>query len=135
GVELGAHGRTHAPLPLLSDGEIEDEVAGSRADIESRTGQRVRLFAYPYGASTTGARAIVRRHFEGAVSVRLGLADRSSDPFLIPRIDSHYVCPGAVAWLRRDAFRAYLAGRQALRDVRRRVTTDWSAPEAAHNRE
>ncbi|MDQ2870708.1 MAG: polysaccharide deacetylase family protein [Acidobacteriota bacterium] len=131
GVELGAHGRTHAPLPLLSEAEAEAEVAGSRADIESRTGRRVRLFAYPYGASSPGTEAIVRRHFDGAVSVRLGLAGPSSDPFQIPRIDAHYLSPASIAWLRRDVFQAYLSARQVLRDARRRFSSDWSLPEDA----
>ncbi|MEP6767883.1 MAG: polysaccharide deacetylase family protein [Acidobacteriota bacterium] len=131
GVELGAHGRTHAPLPLLSQAEAEAEIAGSRADIESRTGQRVRLFAYPYGASSPATEAIVRRHFDGAVSVRLGLAGPSSGPFQIPRVDSHYISPAAIAWLGRDLFRAYLSARQVLRDVRRRVSSDWSSAGAA----
>ncbi len=128
GVELGAHGRTHAPLPLLSEAEAEAEVAGSRADIESRTGQHVRLFAYPYGAWSPRTEAIVRRHFDGAVSVRLGLAGPSSGLFQIPRVDAHYVSPASIAWLRRDVFRAYLSARQVLRDARRRFSSDWSLP-------
>ncbi|MCA1580240.1 MAG: polysaccharide deacetylase family protein [Acidobacteria bacterium] len=128
GVELGAHSRTHAPLTVLSEAEAETEIAGSRADIEARTGHPVRLFAYPYGASNPGTEAIVRRHFAGAVSVRLGIAGPSSDPFQIPRVDAHYVSAASIAWLRRDVFRAYLSARQVLRDARRRVSSDWSSP-------
>lgn len=127
GVELGAHGRTHAPLTLLPEAEAEAEVAGSRAAIESRTGGRVRLFAYPYGASSPRTEAIVRRHFDGAVSVRLGLARPSSGRFQIPRVDAHYVSPASIPWLSRDVFEGYLSARQVLRDARRRFSSDWSA--------
>jgi peptidoglycan/xylan/chitin deacetylase (PgdA/CDA1 family) len=48
-VAIGAHSRTHPALPKLPDEEAWGEVAGSRADIEKRTGRPVTSFAYPSG--------------------------------------------------------------------------------------
>src|SRR5262249_19564615 len=53
GVTLGAHSRTHVDLTDLDDVALEDEVRGSVDRIEAETGQRARLFAYPYGHVNT----------------------------------------------------------------------------------
>ncbi len=50
GVEIGAHTRVHPRLTNLSDALLEHEVAGSKADIESRLGGPVSSFCFPNGA-------------------------------------------------------------------------------------
>jgi len=50
GHGVHSHSRTHARLPLLSAAEIDDEVQGSRADLETILGRPVTQFSIPGGA-------------------------------------------------------------------------------------
>lgn len=125
GCELGAHSLTHAPLPCLAAARVEEEVRGSREEIERRTGARVRVFAYPYGASTPAATATVSRHFEAAVGTRLGLVSERSDRFALPRIDAVYLSAVTISSLAKARFAGYLRARQALRSARRFFRPDW----------
>lgn len=49
GMDIESHTRTHRVLQTLAPLEIEDELAGSRADLERELGQRSRAVAYPVG--------------------------------------------------------------------------------------
>lgn len=51
GWEVGAHSRTHAYLPTLSDEALASELHGSRQECEHRLGIPCLTMAYPYGAS------------------------------------------------------------------------------------
>ncbi|MDE3057068.1 MAG: polysaccharide deacetylase family protein [Bacteroidota bacterium] len=50
GIEFGAHSMTHRKLTDITFSECRAEIAGSKSEIEKRTGARVVAFAYPYGA-------------------------------------------------------------------------------------
>lgn len=49
GHEIGSHTRTHRMLPRLSDAELQEEIAGSKAILEDRLGFPVVHFSYPHG--------------------------------------------------------------------------------------
>ena len=49
GFEIAAHSRTHPDLTTLSGKELEDEVSGSRRELEDLLGEPVVTFCYPYG--------------------------------------------------------------------------------------
>jgi peptidoglycan/xylan/chitin deacetylase (PgdA/CDA1 family) len=49
GWEVGAHSRTHPHLPVLDDAALEDELRGSRRDLEQLLGRPCLSIAYPYG--------------------------------------------------------------------------------------
>ncbi|HEV2854315.1 MAG TPA: polysaccharide deacetylase family protein [Thermoanaerobaculia bacterium] len=131
GWELGAHTLSHRPLPALRPAEAEEEIAGSRHEIERRTGVTAATFAYPYGAVDTGTKAIVRRHFQSAVGTRLGLVEPASDRFELERVDAWYLPPRLVPVLDSSLYRSYLRLRQGGRAVRRRWRRDWVQPAAA----
>lgn len=59
GHEVGAHTRTHADLVALSHELLDEEVAGSRAELATRLGAPPAHFAAPYGD---------RERFSAAVS-------------------------------------------------------------------
>jgi peptidoglycan/xylan/chitin deacetylase (PgdA/CDA1 family) len=59
GVTIGSHSCSHRPLVGLSLAELEREVVGSKARLESELGCRADYFAYPYGASTPVVEACV----------------------------------------------------------------------------
>src|SRR5262249_23488332 len=50
GHGIHSHSRTHRRLPDLTRQEIDDELRGSKADLESLLGNRVELFSIPGGA-------------------------------------------------------------------------------------
>jgi peptidoglycan/xylan/chitin deacetylase (PgdA/CDA1 family) len=49
GWEVGGHGVTHARLPALQPGSMEEDIAQGRRIVEERTGSSVNSFAYPFG--------------------------------------------------------------------------------------
>lgn len=87
GIEIGAHGHSHAALDGLSDTDLRDELTCSRALLEDCIGTSVPGVAYPFGYSTPR----VRRAAEAA-GYRYGAAVRNvrvtpaSDPFQLPRL-------------------------------------------------
>lgn len=54
GYEVGSHTRTHARFSAISTqrGHLEDEIRGSKHDLESRLGYRCRYISWPYGRVT-----------------------------------------------------------------------------------
>jgi peptidoglycan/xylan/chitin deacetylase (PgdA/CDA1 family) len=126
GAELGAHTRTHAPLPLLSLEAARDEALGSKSDVEARTGASVNTFAAPYGASTPALDALLDPLFDGIATTRLGLVARTARPGALPRVDAHYLDAGTIGRLRDLSSSFLFAGRDLLRRVRRRFVPDWS---------
>jgi peptidoglycan/xylan/chitin deacetylase (PgdA/CDA1 family) len=47
--EIGSHTRSHPRLTSLADAALEEELRGSRQDIERHLGRPCRSLAYPYG--------------------------------------------------------------------------------------
>ncbi|HEY8164277.1 MAG TPA: polysaccharide deacetylase family protein, partial [Gemmatimonadaceae bacterium] len=66
GIEFGAHSRTHRDLTALEDSDLDDEVRGSRKELEDATGRAVRAFAYPYGKSDARVARAVREAYDAA---------------------------------------------------------------------
>lgn len=65
-VTLGAHTHSHPDLRFTTQNEVRDELETSDALIESRTGQRPRHFAYPWGYWSESAHSSVRDRYETA---------------------------------------------------------------------
>lgn len=87
-VRLGGHTAHHPALPALLPAEQRSEVLAGRHAIERLTGDRVRGFAYPYGATCEQTRAIVAEcGFEWACTTAADapMHDRS-DPYALPRL-------------------------------------------------
>jgi len=119
GVTLGAHSRTHRDLRALSDEMLEEEVAGSLADIRRETGARVDAFAYPYGYHDERVVASVGAVCTWACTTALRPV-RTGDPVhALPRLDSYYLRgPARLTAFGSRGFRWYLAGRNGLRRLR-----------------
>jgi peptidoglycan/xylan/chitin deacetylase (PgdA/CDA1 family) len=119
GFHFGAHSVSHPVLPALSLEEAEYEIAGSKVQIEERAGQKVALFAYPYGRWSPSVRAIVSRHYQGACSTGAGVVEENADPFVLPRVDAHYVRhPALFRMAFTGSFKAYIAARRFIRRIR-----------------
>ena len=88
--EIGGHTTHHRDLGGdIDDAEWAREVRADKDRLENLTGQRVRYFAYPFGA----ARNIPSRYaarlrasgYEAAFTIMPGAIGKASDRFLLPR--------------------------------------------------
>ena len=87
GMEIGAHSRHHPRLPELSEPELDDEVSGSKRELEGLLAVPVTQFCYPYGAAGLRERAAARRAgFVAAVTVRRGRVLPGTDLMDLPRV-------------------------------------------------
>jgi peptidoglycan/xylan/chitin deacetylase (PgdA/CDA1 family) len=75
GMDVESHGRRHRVLQTLDRTELEDELAGSRADLESQLGRPVRAVAYPVGRRISPDSKI--RNAIASAGYRIGLTNAS----------------------------------------------------------
>lgn len=90
-VSVESFGLTHQPLTGLSPGEMERQIADSKAAIERRLGTRAALFAYPQGdpGADREATAQVLRlaGYRAAFTTAGGVVEAPpEDPFRIGRV-------------------------------------------------
>ena len=88
GIEFGAHSRTHANLPTLSEPQLMDEVVGSGKDLAHVLGSQVVSFAYPFGFHNQAVDDCVRGAFDLAFIAddwEEGMNDLQTDPHLLRR--------------------------------------------------
>jgi peptidoglycan/xylan/chitin deacetylase (PgdA/CDA1 family) len=90
GVVIGSHGRLHLDLSVSSRTEVTDEIAGSALDLSRNLGGRPSAFAYPFGAWTSEAAALVSEHYEASCTTELRTTDSTRGPHLLPRLDMYY---------------------------------------------
>ena len=87
GMEVGAHTRTHPRLPVCTDEELKNEIAGSRADLQELLGAPVTQFCYPYGELDDRVVNVVRQAgFVAATSTRRGRAQANDDLLRLRRV-------------------------------------------------
>ena len=89
GMDVGAHGASHANLGLVSDAEADREVRESLAAVARETDSPAEVFAYPYGGPehrTAGALRAVEAHgCRAAFTTDLGVVGPQADRFALPR--------------------------------------------------
>jgi peptidoglycan/xylan/chitin deacetylase (PgdA/CDA1 family) len=91
GFEVGSHTRTHANLAAAArEGRLEEEVAGSKRDIERSLGTVCKYIAWPFGRkrdiSKTSIQAIAQSGYQACFGAFRGSIDAGkTDPFQIPR--------------------------------------------------
>jgi len=117
-VSLGAHTISHLNLTTLAGPHAAEEIHGSRAALEDRTGRAVPFFAYPYGASNAAVRGQVRNGFRMACGTTLRFLSEVEDACDLPRIDSFYLCET-------DRFRKFVSGRARGYLLLRRFLRGW----------
>lgn len=88
GVSFQSHTRTHPDLTRLDAAALEDELAGSKRELEALLGGPVECLAYPYGRLDERVVAAARAAgYKAAFSVQPGFNRPGSDPFRIRRLD------------------------------------------------
>ena len=91
GIEIGSHTRSHPVLPRLGDAELQEEIVGSKADLEDALGVEVTSFAYPYGAFTPRERDSVASAYQLACGTSLGFSTPEEDRCALRRLDMYYL--------------------------------------------
>ena len=85
GFEIAAHSRTHPDLTTLSEESLEDEVAGSRKELEDLLGAPVETFCYPYGFYDDRTKEAARKAgYLAARSTRRMTPGKREDRFDLP---------------------------------------------------
>lgn len=74
GMDVESHGRRHRVLQTLDDAALDDELAGSRRELEAQLGRPVRALAYPVGRRISECRI---RDALAAAGYRIGLSNQS----------------------------------------------------------
>jgi peptidoglycan/xylan/chitin deacetylase (PgdA/CDA1 family) len=90
GIEIGFHTRTHANLGAIADRDrLIDEVVTSCKELEAALGQRIRYFAFPFGAfedlSVEALDLARTAGYAGICSAYGGWNSPGDDPFHIRR--------------------------------------------------
>jgi peptidoglycan/xylan/chitin deacetylase (PgdA/CDA1 family) len=90
GMEIGAHTVNHPILASLDERQAQAEIGEGKRRLEDIIGSSVSLFAYPNGKpgvdyGPRDVEIVKRMGFAAAVSTIIGVADRGSDPFQLPR--------------------------------------------------
>jgi peptidoglycan/xylan/chitin deacetylase (PgdA/CDA1 family) len=121
GIEIGSHTKTHPDLRRLSEAEAQQEIVGSRIEIEQRLGQRVESFAYPFGEANPFAREYVEKEFQAACTTVLQRAN--GEPLHnLPRVDMYYLRKDhRLEQLLNGKLDRYLTVRSLGRTVRRAI--------------
>jgi peptidoglycan/xylan/chitin deacetylase (PgdA/CDA1 family) len=87
-VEIGSHTLTHPILPNVETDQLIAEIAESRQAIERRIGREVPFFAYPNDECDQNVTALVRRHYEAAVTGGECWAMPPVNLHLVPRVST-----------------------------------------------
>lgn len=88
GIEIGSHGATHRPLPVVPPDELTAELSGSASAIEAIGLPRPRALAYPHGEWTPAlAQAVADAGYEAAFTVDPGVVGRGVWRYALPRIE------------------------------------------------
>lgn len=86
-ITIGAHTRTHPQLAKHSAGRSWEELAGGKADLETRLRITVRHLAYPSGSyNATTITQSQQVGFVTATTVHYGIQERADKLFELPRV-------------------------------------------------
>lgn len=99
GVEFGCHTRTHPILSSITDqGELEEEITGSKKRLEQELGETVSHFCYPNGQlsdfNEQTLALLGQQGFRTAVTTEPGINVGGTEPFLIRRLSVDPALPG-----------------------------------------
>jgi peptidoglycan/xylan/chitin deacetylase (PgdA/CDA1 family) len=90
-LEIGSHTKRHPNCAnLATDNELEDEIFGSKNDIERNIGRKIEHFCYPAGSYNDRVIAMVKKFgYQSAVTIEKGYNDASSDLYRLKRIEAN----------------------------------------------
>ncbi len=87
GHEVGSHSRTHRRIRDLGGTAATDELAGSRADLETALGTTVESFAFPYGSHDPEAvKQVCQAGYRAACTLKRWANPRRGNPLRLGRM-------------------------------------------------
>tara|TARA_B100000787_G_C16181151_1_gene291890 strand:+ start:797 stop:1519 length:723 start_codon:yes stop_codon:yes gene_type:complete len=87
GMDIGAHTNTHADLTNISLTKLQEEIKGSKEDLEKKFNIKVKDFCYPFGSFNESVCNMVKESgFLSATTMIRGKASDKSDHYKLPRI-------------------------------------------------
>ncbi|HEX5467787.1 MAG TPA: polysaccharide deacetylase family protein [Gaiellaceae bacterium] len=87
GGVVASHCRGHPRLPELDDDALDDELAGSLAELREQLPQAPGLFAYPHGLHDERVRArVLAAGYDAAFTTQPGRNGAGTDPYCLRRI-------------------------------------------------
>lgn len=84
GMDIGSHTRSHRILQTLDEAALDDELEGSRREIEERISRPVNSIAYPVGYPVVGYPSIVRALARSGYEVGFSAASGASSTWAPP---------------------------------------------------
>lgn len=110
GFEIGAHGRSHQPLPRLCDTDLTREVQTCKPWLQDMLGEDVRMFCYIKGRyNARVVREVIRAGYEGARTTEMLGWQLDTDPYRLSTTLHAY--PHAPAAYLRNMGRGWHGGR------------------------
>lgn len=101
GQEIGAHTRHHVRLMQADAARCQEEICGSKSELEDLTGFAVRHFCYPYGDYNAEHVAIAcAAGFESATSTQRSRCQVGEDLMQLPRVPVLRSTTLALLWLK-----------------------------------
>ena len=89
-IDIGSHTRHHYRLvENLPAAILQDEIVGSRTQLENMLDRPVKLFCYPNGDVSRAAAELVARQFSAAVTTQKGINTATSPLHTLTRIGMH----------------------------------------------
>ena len=87
GWEIDSHTLNHPDLTASDDASLKTELVDSRKLLQEKFKIPVNFFCYPAGKNDARVRAAVEAAgYKGATTVEPGVASKSDNPYLLPRI-------------------------------------------------
>jgi peptidoglycan/xylan/chitin deacetylase (PgdA/CDA1 family) len=99
GWDVMSHTQSHTRLTEMMATDVAKEISASKKIIESKLGNQVAIFCYPFGSYSTQIIEQVRANgYRLAVTVREGVATQGNSPFLLNRIRVDRTMDGKTLW-------------------------------------
>jgi peptidoglycan/xylan/chitin deacetylase (PgdA/CDA1 family) len=90
GMELGSHTCRHANLLKICPEQLEEEILRSRRNLESKFGQVIETFCYPYGVFSYQMQPILENAgYRGAISIFSDSPSVTAERFRMRRVYMH----------------------------------------------
>lgn len=84
-ISFGCHSRSHGDLSKMSDVELENEMIGSKRQLESACHCLIDYFAYPGGTYSDAAITVAKKTYKAAFSIKPGLVHTGDNAYVLKR--------------------------------------------------
>ena len=87
GWTIGSHSKTHADFFALSKEQIQQEIIGSKKELEKTLKSKIKYFAYPKGRYTEEVLKTVKKAgYRLALSMDSDRIDKKTSRYTVPRV-------------------------------------------------